>query len=647
MFSVKIDFDFISEPKYWKIATLVLVSIGMSSSVISLPQTGIGLSTNETQDIDALYIDNHNPDRLNAIDNEGNREVKQNTSVNLVSGTGDFDGDGDIDVVFESDKYFDSSGMILRYTDAEGNYVNLTSTPNSIALGSMTDFDGDGTQEVLYGEHKDADTNHLKSIDYQGNITDIGIDTWGESGVIGGAADVDGNSDIEVATVNTSQEIIFVKSNGTSINTGVFASDEYRVGGIADYDNDGILEVAAIDWADTSILEFIEPNGEVQSISPGPNMGHAGGAADWDQDGKIEVIVRTGENDSLKAIDVDGEVNDISSSKVWEPPGGIADWDEDSNPPPEIDGTSQEPGVKFGNSNIDTFLNASDPDGSNSSGIVESATITEIKEDGTTIVSNVSMSNSSTVSDWEAKDVFSVDENFVWYNISYKVTDDDGATNTYTESLYINDTTTLEQSYSDNSFLYWGDQLDYGLGYDKFDNRLELLSPQNSSLMTFNEQGEMNIQTSSGENKAVLSSFGKGLNLLVESVTGSNILLFNSTAGEVPRSTLDTEKKQVVVDTATTTSFTTTDQESIFVNTGSATATVTLASEDRNSGNVIQVKDSGENACQNSITIDTEGSATIEGQDSIKLNNDDESVELQWDGSEWSVMSHYKPNLLC
>lgn len=73
-----------------------------------------------------------------------------------------------------------------------------------------------------------------------------------------------------------------------------------------------------------------------------------------------------------------------------------------------------------------------------------------------------------------------------------------------------------------------------------------------------------------------------------------------------------------------------------YTSTGAVTS-LTLPTAQTVIGRIITVKDAGGNANTNNITIDTEGSETIDGQSTLVINSDYGSVELYSDGSNWFV----------
>lgn len=81
--------------------------------------------------------------------------------------------------------------------------------------------------------------------------------------------------------------------------------------------------------------------------------------------------------------------------------------------------------------------------------------------------------------------------------------------------------------------------------------------------------------------------------------------------------------------------YTTDGDQIIFVDTSGSPVTVTLSTQDREDGFNVIVVDSGGNANTNTITIDTEGSATINGASSTTIETDYSAKAIASDGANW------------
>ena len=99
------------------------------------------------------------------------------------------------------------------------------------------------------------------------------------------------------------------------------------------------------------------------------------------------------------------------------------------------------------------------------------------------------------------------------------------------------------------------------------------------------------------------------------------------------------------VDNAVLTSSNTTTggEDIVFADVSSSTLTVTLATADARSGARIAIVDINSNAGTNAITVDTEGSGTINGASSITISTSGKAVTLVSDGTDWVRESSYAP----
>lgn len=237
-----------------------------------------------------------------------------------------------------------------------------------------------------------------------------------------------------------------------------------------------------------------------------------------------------------------------------------------------------------------------------------------VKKEGLIVVKNQSMTYNG--SKFVLNDAFSADE-YETYDIVIHAEDTDNRNSKREDNVSISPT--LSESHQDNQFIFFGNSLDFGLGFNG-ENELKFMGSDNSSLMTLGQSGNFWV---------------------------NGIKLLDASKSEVPRSSIETERKQTKIDTSSIQSYTTSDEETVFIDSTSASSTITLATEDAKSGNKITIMDSGQNTCNNPTTIKTESSETINGQSQVKLTVDGESITIQWDGSEWSVIDHNRPAELC
>jgi len=91
------------------------------------------------------------------------------------------------------------------------------------------------------------------------------------------------------------------------------------------------------------------------------------------------------------------------------------------------------------------------------------------------------------------------------------------------------------------------------------------------------------------------------------------------------------------------------ERDTITVDTSTHPGTINFSTTASSDGKSIVIKDGAGHACNNSITVITQGDIPIDGQDSIRLTSNYESVTLEYSGElgEWGVTSHYEPGGIC
>lgn len=145
--------------------------------------------------------------------------VGSGISSNGVIGTGDFNGDGDKDLVFlgtsDTVKYRDGGS-----TSSTG-FSSFGSNSNK-GVGGLTDFDNDGVARVPYV----TGSNGISLLDYQGNKVQPNSNFANALKTNIGGVDIAGDSKKEILYVNKNNKVGYMFLNGTTgvINVGAVGS---------------------------------------------------------------------------------------------------------------------------------------------------------------------------------------------------------------------------------------------------------------------------------------------------------------------------------------------------------------------------------------------------------------------------------------
>ncbi len=203
--------------------------------------------------------------------------------------------------------------VVVWATDDSGNanseqvYFSIEEGP--LASCGLGPENCSGDLDVLYSDTND----NLKWRDSSGNTWDTGVQAFR----VGGVADFDDDEDLDVLYRNNSDDLKWVDAAGNVQDTGAQVNN---VGGVADFDNDRDLDVFYTD--SNNNLKWRDSSGNVQDT--GAQSLSVGGIADFDNDGDLDVLYADS-NNNLKWRDSSGNVQDtgVQAFRV----GGVADFD--------------------------------------------------------------------------------------------------------------------------------------------------------------------------------------------------------------------------------------------------------------------------------------------------------------------------------
>lgn len=240
-------------------------------------------------DLDVLFSDTTASNNVQVVDADGNTQDTGQDAFIDVGAMGQFDGDDDVDAFYENSDLF--------YVDSAGNNVDAGVDVLSIGV-EIADIDGDGDQDFPYGDGSQS----LKIVDPVGNTIDTGVQAAGT----GGVGDIDGDGDLEIAYEgDASGNLEFVDSAGNNVDLGLTAN---TVGAVEDFDDDGEHEIAYTDGSNN--LKYVDDAGSVTDT--GEQAEQAAGAGDIDGDNKIELVFED-TSTNLKTYETAGQVQQFQT----------------------------------------------------------------------------------------------------------------------------------------------------------------------------------------------------------------------------------------------------------------------------------------------------------------------------------------------
>jgi Ca2+-binding RTX toxin-like protein len=292
----------------------------------------VGVLTNESKGATNIQVRGHAP----PID-VGTHGVSW-----PISGVGDFNGDGDSDILWRSP----STGQVDSWqmkTGGWGGSIDLGATkPANWTLAGTGDFDGDGTSDVLWRDisNSQVDQWHMKNGNWAGSI-DLGK-TKGADWTLAGVADFngDGTSDVLWRKIDTSQVDQWEMKNGNwskSIDLGATKGSEWTLAGVGDFNGDGTTDVLWRSINTSQVDQWQMKNGNwSQSIDLGATKGAdwaVAGIGDFNADGTSDVLwfnTKSGQEEywSMKAGNWGGSVDLGTLNPSWKP-SGVGDFNHD------------------------------------------------------------------------------------------------------------------------------------------------------------------------------------------------------------------------------------------------------------------------------------------------------------------------------
>ncbi|MBN02472.1 MAG: hypothetical protein CMJ77_25510, partial [Planctomycetaceae bacterium] len=302
---------------YYFTPTAVHVTLGSedhsnSTDVYSLTATIarkiVAVDIDNDNDEDLLVSSNASNGRLHILTNDGQGAFTV-TSLDVPGSnptdftTGDFDGDGYVDVGYAV-SFANSWTKLLN--DQSGGFTVEDSydinSPDDLAAG---DFDDDGDIDVAAVSLNTTSLIIFEN-DGSGNFTEIQSISSGAFPTAVNTGDFDGDDDIDIVVSNQTSDTLTIFTNNGS---GTFAQDSVTTLGsagavdevsIVDWNSDGIDDIIALSSGETDSEG--DPASAIFAFSPAtnstiqqqvPDIGIQNAVGDFDGDGVLEVAAST------------------------------------------------------------------------------------------------------------------------------------------------------------------------------------------------------------------------------------------------------------------------------------------------------------------------------------------------------------------
>jgi hypothetical protein len=223
----------------------------------------------------------------------------------------DFNGDGFVDIIaieFE----LNSAASIHLYTNKKENTISFTGKElyNKIPFSGRPtsgDMDGDGDVDVVYNNSSDNTLTLLQN-DGSGTFTQTPLGVPGSTRLFVTDLDKDGDLDIVGTRKNPNTLHIYINNGNltftaTNIYSGTIGPEAFDV---ADFDNDGDLDilVGVNDRFNTQVFIYQNNGNGTYTVKGFPTSGFGPlsniYAADINKDGNTEILVLT--NDDVKIL---------------------------------------------------------------------------------------------------------------------------------------------------------------------------------------------------------------------------------------------------------------------------------------------------------------------------------------------------------
>ena len=209
-----------------------------------------------------------------------------------VTGTGDFDGDGDADILWRHD-----GGAVVTWELEDGAFVtnhNHPDVPNSWQVAGTGDFDGDGDADIVWRNDDHVVTWEMQDGEF---VTSHNLPAVPATWQVAETGDFDGDGDADILWRHDDGQVVTWEMQGGALVTNhslPLVSDSFHIAGAGDFDGDGDADIL---WRHDggAVVVWEMENGAFVVNHNQPDVAHTWhiqGTQDFDHDGDADILWR-------------------------------------------------------------------------------------------------------------------------------------------------------------------------------------------------------------------------------------------------------------------------------------------------------------------------------------------------------------------
>ena len=210
-----------------------------------------------------------------------------------IRGTGDFDGDGDVDIVWQHEQ-----GLVVTWEMENGDLLathSLAQVSNSFHIAETGDFDNDGDADILWRHDQGAVV--IWEMENGALVTNHNLPAVSNSFQVAGTGDFDSDGDADILWRHSSGLVVIWEIEDAALVTNrnlPVVSNSFQVAEVGDFDRDGDADIL---WRHTSGVNVIwEMEGGAfvtnHNLPQVSNSFQVAGTEDFDSDGDADIVWR-------------------------------------------------------------------------------------------------------------------------------------------------------------------------------------------------------------------------------------------------------------------------------------------------------------------------------------------------------------------